>query len=202
MVQTAVTEPRIARLTAEQVHAMLAAGILSEAEPIELIGGVLVYKDRSAFGEDPRTIGPRHNIAVQLLAALTTDLAPRGWFVQTQGPLLLPPHDEPEPDGAVLRGSPRDYAQGLATAADVACVFEVADSSLAYDRTTKLALYARAGISQYLIVNLREDVVEVHEAPSPGAGIYDRRLVVGRDGTVALRVGGAVVDVAVSRFLP
>lgn len=51
---------RIARLTVQQVRAMLAAGILDEGAPLELIGGVLLRKDRAATGDDPMTIGPRH----------------------------------------------------------------------------------------------------------------------------------------------
>ena len=150
MVTSALAEPRprIARLTVEQVEGMLEAGILPEGAPIELIDGVLVYKDRSERGEDPRTIGKRHNLAVQLLAALGPDLRARGCSMQTQGPVRIPPHDEPEPDGAVVRGQPRDYADRLPSATDVHAVIEVSDSSLEYDRTTKLALYARAAIAQ------------------------------------------------------
>src|SRR5580704_12759015 len=139
-------DQRIARLTVDQVHAMLEAGILRDGEPIELIDGVLVRKDRSDQGGDPLTIGKKHNLVVNLLVRLDRELAPLGCHMQSQGPICLPPRDEPEPDGVVLRGEPRAYSDRLPTARDATAVVEVADSSLPYDRTVKLALYARAGI--------------------------------------------------------
>ena len=47
-------------------------------------------------------------------------------------------------------------------------MIEVADSSLGLDRTTKLGIYAAAGIPQYVIVNLPERVVEVYTVPMNG----------------------------------
>ena len=44
-------------------------------------------------------------------------------------------------------------------------MIEVSESSLQDDRTAKLALYARSGIPQYVIVNLVENKVEVYELP-------------------------------------
>ena len=79
MAQTAVSEPRVARLTVAQVHAMMKAGILREGEPIELIDGLLVYKDRSTTGQDPMTIGEKHNLVIKLLARLF-ELRPVVWI--------------------------------------------------------------------------------------------------------------------------
>jgi Uma2 family endonuclease len=182
---------------------MVAAGIVREGDPIELIDGLLVYKDRSATGESPMTIGKKHNVVVKLVAELNVDLGPHGCHMQTQGPVTLSPHSEPEPDGAVLRGSARDYAERLPGAADTPCVIEVADSSLTYDRTTKLALYARAAIAQYVIVNIKDDCVEVHEQPSAEAAQYGLVSVRRRGEAFGLRVSeDERVDVAVERILP
>ena len=133
---------------------MIKAGIVHEGASIELIDGVLIHKDRSASGEDPMSIGKEHRLVVSLLGRLDADLAQRGYHMQIQNPLSLSPYDEPEPDGVILRGGPRVYTDRVPGAADAGSVIEVADSSLAYDRKTKLALYARAGIAQYVIVNL------------------------------------------------
>ncbi len=59
-----------------------------------------------------------------------------------------------------------------------ALVVEVADSTLAYDRSAKRRIYARAGVSTYWIVNLVDRQVEVHTGPSgPGrlARLYPPR---------------------------
>jgi Uma2 family endonuclease len=194
---------RLAKLTVEQVHAMVECGILGEHEPLELIDGLLVYKDRSDHGEDPLTIGKKHNLVVKLLARLDPELSPRGCHMQMQGPLSLPPHDEPEPDGCILKGQPRDYSQRLPTAGDVTCVIEVAESSLESDRETKLRLYARNGIEQYVIVNLRDDVLEVYEEPIVENQRYGSIVKLGRGDTVDLHTASAEdLRVLVADVLP
>jgi Uma2 family endonuclease len=194
---------RVAPLTVEQVHAMLHAGILREGEPVELIDGVLVYKDRSDHGGDPMTVGKRHNLTIKLLARLDPELSSLGCHMQTQGPLSIPPHDEPEPDGVILRGEPRDYADRVPGTADALCVIEVADSSLEYDRTHKLSLYARANIPQYVIVNLREGVVEVHEGPVAEAGRFARTSVRRAGELLALQASDSKrLEIDPSRILP
>lgn len=181
---------------------MIDAGILPEGEPLELIDGLLVYKDRSAAGDDPMTIGKRHNLVVKLLAQLDPELAARGCHMQTQGPLRLPPFDEPEPDGVVLVGGARAYADRLPTAEDAAAVIEVADASLEHDRTKKLALYASSAIAQYVIVNLREGTVEVYEAPIVAGSRYEERTVLRAGETLALRTAGEPLPIDVARILP
>jgi hypothetical protein len=199
---TSLADPRIARLTVEQVHAMIAAGIVHEGAPIELIDGVLIHKDRSASGEDPMSIGKDHGLVVSLLGELDVDLAQRGCHMRTQNPLSLPPHDEPEPDGAILRGRPRAYTGRVPGAADAGSVIEVSDSSLAYDRETKLALYARSGIAQYVIVNLSGRCVEIYEQPRPD-GSYQHVAVRRAGETVELRLAdGERLEILAGRILP
>lgn len=53
---------------------------------------------------------------------------------------------------------------------------EVADSSLAYDRGPKLALYARHGVPDVWIVDLVGRTVEVCREPGPD-GYAERRRV-------------------------
>lgn len=180
---------------------MLEAGILRDGEPLELIDGLLIYKDRSAAGGDPMTIGEKHNHVIQLLARLDPELVAMGAHMQTQGPVRLSETDEPEPDGTVVRGDLADYAARIPTGADVEAVIEVADSSLEYDRSTKALMYARAGIAQYLIVNVRDARVEVYEEPV--AGTYTLSRVIFADGSLELRgPQGRRLRVAAARILP
>lgn len=193
--------PRVARLTASQVHAMLNAGILKDAAPLELIEGLLVYKDRSATGGDPTTIGERHNLVIKLLNELDAELRSQGMHVQTQGPLRISELSEPEPDAAIVRGAPRDYLEQLPAAADVASVIEVADSSLEDDRLTKAELYAKAGIPQYVIINVRDGEIEVHENPTRER--YTSSRTVSSTGTLELRVSAtASLSIPAARVLP
>ena len=73
---------------------------------------------------------------------------------------------------AIIRGTPDDYRGRHPGPNDVVGVFEVADNSLEYDRTTKQHLYASAGIPTYWIANLIDNIVEVYERPVVATGKY------------------------------
>ena len=191
------------RLTVEQVERMLDVGLLVEGAPFELLDGVLVYKDRSDSGQDPMMAGTRHSLLVHLLSELDVELRPRGCWMRTQAAVRLSPYDAPEPDGAVVAGKPRDYTDRMPGPADVHAVIEVSDSSLRQDRKIKLALYARAGIAQYVIVNLGKACLEVHQGPVPSEESYESITVLRRGDRFALRTGdGTALDVDVERLLP
>ena len=91
---------RLVPLTVDQYHRMIEAGILPEGEPIELIDGLLVRKDRSAAGAGPMTVGHAHRLVVTRILNLGARLHPFNCHVYSQNPITLPPRQEPEPDGA------------------------------------------------------------------------------------------------------
>jgi len=147
------------RLSVAQYHEMIAAGILTEDDPVELLEGLLVPKM-------PKN--PAHSMATVALTRILSALAPSDWHVRVQEPITLQ-DSEPEPDVAVVRGDPSRYQQHHPQPPDVALVVEVADASLRRDRTSKRQIYAQAGIPVYWIVNLAERRLEVHADPSgPG----------------------------------
>ncbi len=162
---------RQARITVEQYDHMIEQHFFEENTSIELLNGLLVHKNRAALGEDPMTIGNAHVLAVKLLAALDPLLTPFACHIQTQQPVVLTRFDEPEPDGTILLGAPRDYPT-KPTAKSIFAVIEVADSSLATDRTTKLEIYARANLPLYLLINLPERCIEQYTHPVPKAARY------------------------------
>ncbi len=187
-------------LTVDQYHFLIASHLLPEDTTTELIDGVIVKKDRSAVGEAPMTVGDRHRLAVIRLASHEADFRPHGCYLQTQQPIVLPPHNEPEPDGSVIRGSSDDTTT-KPRASNVLAVIEVADRSLHRDLGPKLRAYAGAGIPQYVVADLQHDVVLVHTGPR-GAGYADvQQLRRGESLSVATGVT-AVVQIAVERLLP
>lgn len=194
---------RLYSLTVGQYHKMIARGILPEGEPYELLNGTIVRKDRSATGEDPMTVGHAHSWAVSAIEELNPLLRKLGCYARIQQPISLPPHDEPEPDGAIVRGRKEDYAQGHPRGSDVLCVIEVADSSLRRDRTTKLGIYAAGKVSRYLIVNLQERVIEEYTQPVPAKEEYSGTKVYEADEKLTLPTAkGKGLVVAVSQFFP
>jgi Uma2 family endonuclease len=80
-----------------------------------------------------------------------------------QTPLAFDPDSEPEPDLAVVVGTPRDYRAHHPTTAVL--IMEVSDTTLAFDRRQKGSLYARAGILDYWILNLNRRMLEVYRSP-------------------------------------
>lgn len=153
----------IVSLSVDQYHGMLRAGILEEGSPIELIDGLLTWKDRSATGEDFMTVSPRHSATIKiLLRILGRMLEGRGVHLMSQQPVALRAQQEPEPDICVIEGVEEDYVMHHPGPRDVALLIEVADSSLGGDRGRKCEAYAAAGIASYWIVNLLNDCVEVY----------------------------------------
>jgi Uma2 family endonuclease len=142
------------RFTVEEYRRLGEVGILHEDDRVELIDGEIV---------EMTPIGERHALAVIYLNnALARGLEGRA-LVSPQNPLRLGPHSEPQPDLVLLRPA----VDRLPAAPDALLVIEVADTSLAYDRDTKLPRYARAGIPEAWIVDLEGQAVEVHRAPGP-----------------------------------
>jgi Uma2 family endonuclease len=127
-----------------------------EREPLELIGGQLIVAE-------PK--GSEHAAAVDTAYVALLSAIPAGWTVRGQNPLALDDESAPEPDLAVVRGSPADFRHAHPTRP--ALVVEVAESSLQFDRVTKGSLYARAGIGDFWIVNLIDRVVEIYRDPGP-----------------------------------
>lgn len=182
--QKTVAKDHLMRFNTEQYFDMISKGIIVEGAPYELLDGLLVIKDRSANGEDPMSIGKLHNLLVQLLFRLNAELAAFDCYVQIQGPVVLGENQAPEPDGAIIKGSPEKYADGLPGPEDVLAIIEVSDSSLRTDRTTKARIYATAGIPQYVILDLINMQAELYEAPDKAAGTYAKKTTLRRDDDV------------------
>ena len=148
------TAPTRRRFTLAEYHRMGEAGILGEDDRVELIEGEIVQMS---------PVGDRHvAFVINLTNLLAVRLAGHA-LVSAQNPVTLADDTEPQPDLTVVRR--RGFRERKPHPQDVLLVIEVADTSLAYDRTTKLRLYAEAGISEYWIVDCTAEVVEVYRNP-------------------------------------
>lgn len=144
------------KLDVTEYYRMGEAGIFAEGDRVELIEGELI---------DMAPIGSQHSGAVN---SLITELAAaaRGRAVASaQNPLRLSNLTEPQPDFMLLKPRADNYRSEHPTPADVLLLVEVADSSLRFDRSVKLPLYARYGVQEVWIVNLGENLVEVYRDP-------------------------------------
>ncbi len=183
------------RLSVEQYKRMIAVGILTTEDKIELLDGYLVTK---------MSPNPPHDTSLNKTTKRLLRLVPAGWTWRGQMPVALAA-SMPEPDFAVARGTDDDYAQAAPVANQLGIIVEVSDSSLTYDRHEKLAMYAADRIPVYWIVNVPDRRVEVYEQPSgpsptPGYGV----ATVYRHGdAVPVVIGGANVgSIAVDDLFP
>lgn len=148
-------EPAHRRFTVDHYHRMADIGILREDDRVELIDGTVVQKS---------PIGGRHATCVSRITGLLVSRLIDDAVVNVQSPVRLGEYQEPEPDLAVVRN--REYGNELPSADDVFLLMEVSDSSLAYDRGTKLRLYARAGIPEFWLIDIPGEAIERHTNPS------------------------------------
>jgi Uma2 family endonuclease len=86
-------------------------------------------------------------------------------IVRTQGTVVLDRFAAPQPDLALLRPKEDEYLSKNPSAEDIFLILEVADSSLEYDTTTKLALYAILGVSEYWVADLQNGKLFVYSEP-------------------------------------
>jgi Uma2 family endonuclease len=155
--------------TVDEYYCMAKAGVLREDERVELLDGEII---------EMSPIGGRH-------AGCVDDLGE--WFivrlvgrarVRVQNPVRLSSGSEPEPDIALVRPRPDRYRRGHPGPGDVLLIIEVADTTLDYDRDTKLPFYAAAGIPEVWIWDLNGERVLVYREPHEGQ--YRRASVIKR----------------------
>lgn len=145
------------RWTRQQCEAIRDSGVLPGR--YELIDGEILSK----MGQNPP-----HSVALVLL---------QEWLVAVYGIRHVrnqsnmdvgdvdPDHNEPEPDLVVTREAARAYSKRHPGPDDVLLVVEVADSTLAFDCTTKAALYAASGVPEYWVADLVGRRLIVHRVP-------------------------------------
>src|SRR5919106_2875960 len=145
---------RTRKFTADEWGRMVDLGIFGAHERLELIEGEIV---------EMAPIGDPHGLCVsQLNKRLVIGVGDRA-LVWVVGPVRLGAASVPEPDLALVR--PRSYRTGAPRPEDVLLMVEVADSSLQYDQTTKLRLYARAGVPEYWVVSVAGEWIDVYRSP-------------------------------------
>jgi len=161
------------RFTVDEYYRMAETGILAPDDRVELLDGEIV---------EMSPIGPRHAATVTRLEHLFHRLVGDHAIVRGQNPVRLDGYSEPEPDIALLMPRPDFYAADHPTPRDVLLIVEVADTSLRYDRHTKLPGYARAGIPEVWLVDLTADRVERYREPS--GDTYADQQILGPEATL------------------
>lgn len=148
------------KLDLDTYYRMINAGIFGKEDRIELIEGELI--DMAPIGDD-------HCTSVDVLTETLVLACTRRAIVSVQLPIRLNRFNAPQPDFTVSRLRADRYRTGRPGPADILLLVEVSDSSLRFDRTVKLPLYAQAGIAEVWIVDLQRRAFDVHRAPADGS---------------------------------
>jgi Uma2 family endonuclease len=185
--------PRNMLWTVDQFHYLGDLGMF-EGRRAMLIDGVIVE-------EGP--MNPPHAIAATKTEDTIRDAFGRGYHVRVAKPLVLGQATDPEPDVAVVVGKAGDYTAHPTTAA---LVVEVSDSSLRYDTTVKVGVYAAGGIAEYWVVDVNGRQLLVYRDPQPDATqphghTFSTQLTLGPNDTVS-PLAAPTVTIRVADLLP
>ncbi|MEM6632484.1 MAG: Uma2 family endonuclease [Bacteroidota bacterium] len=165
-------------LSVEEYYKMWEAGILVEDDHVELINGEIVYLSPE---------GGKHSACISRIAEIIPVILAGKVIMRIQDPIHCSLHSEPEPDIVLAKRRSDHYESGHPGPEDILLVMEVADSSLAVDRNTKLSLYASSQINEYWVINLQDSEIEVYQEPK--GDHYSLRRIYSLDESVPLPMG-------------
>lgn len=162
------------RFTVDEYHRISDIGIFPNDTRFELIRGVIL--------EMP-TAKPQHSGRVNRLNHLLTSRVGESAIVSIQNPTTIDDYSEPIPDICLLKPRGDFYTENHPMPEDVLLLIEISDMTLRFDTKIKGMLYAEAGIPEYWILNIRQNVLEVRSEPANGR--YTRHEILRHGQTVS-----------------
>ena len=153
-------EPKIIRWMKEEYLSMAELGFF-EGKRTEFLEGEII--------EMPTTNSP-HATALELVYEVVRDVFSSDFAIRSQSPVDFGKDFEVVPDVFVIKGNARDFRDSHPKTADL--IIEISDTTLSYDRNRKASLYAKFGIRDYWILNLKNRTLEVYRHPNEDENIY------------------------------
>ncbi|HRH45325.1 MAG TPA: Uma2 family endonuclease [Pyrinomonadaceae bacterium] len=158
--ETFVEEPRQFKWTKSQYHQLAELGLF-EGKRTEFLEGEII--------EMP-TMNSPHATGLTLTDDALRKIFSEGFVIRNQMPLDFEGDFETVPDLAIVKGNTRDFFDSHPQTADL--VIEVSDTTLSYDRNRKASLYAKFGINDYWVLNLKNQKLEVYRSPIEDENAY------------------------------
>ena len=140
---------------------MIEHGILTTEDKVELLNGVIVEKM-------PK--GIRHAAINDSAAEILRETLGNRVIIRNQNPIVLDDYSEPEPDIVLAKPPCEIYLERHPAPEDILLIIEISDTTLGRNRVTKSLAYAKAGIQQYLVLNLQNETIE--DSREPGEDGY------------------------------
>ncbi|RCJ17551.1 hypothetical protein A6S26_30905 [Nostoc sp. ATCC 43529] len=185
MIQT-----RVRLWNIDEYHRMLETGIIAADERVELIEGQVIPMSAKNPPHAATTL-----CASDYLKRLLAEVA----LVRVQDPIQLSQYSEPEPDIAVVRIDARKYIDRHPAPHEIFLLIEVADTTLETDRKQKAPLYAKAGITDYCILDVNQRQVYVFRQPDIEA--YNLEFIFQEDATVSL-IAFPEIEIQIGKLFP
>jgi Uma2 family endonuclease len=149
------------RWTREQLTPLQEAGLF-EIEKLELVDGELISK----MGKNRPHVISFTLMYLWLIKAFGDE------FVNAEAPIDVSPVDnpanEPVPDLIVLNRKFTAIRSANPQPQEISLIVEIADTSLNFDLNVKAPLYARAGISEYWVLDINDRRLFCHRDPAAG----------------------------------
>jgi Uma2 family endonuclease len=162
--------------TVDQYHRMSDIGLFPADKRFELIRGEIF--------EMPSAMAP-HSGRVNRLNHLFMNRLGDSVITSVQNPSILDDYSEPVPDVSLLKPRADFYSEQHPTPEDVLLLVEISYTTLRFDTKIKTPLYAEAGIQEYWILNLPQNVLEIRGEPLNGR--YMRQEIIKPGETVSPR---------------
>ena len=153
-----MAEPLKKLFTRDEYYALAEAGILKPEDRFELIEGEIYCM--------PPIGNPHAGCVNRLVRQFSALVAADRAVLSPQNPVNLTDISAPQPDITVLRPREDFYGNGHPTPADVLLLVEVSETTIGFDRHTKIPLYARCGIPEAWLVDLTKEILEIHRDPA------------------------------------
>ncbi|MEG4166742.1 MULTISPECIES: Uma2 family endonuclease [unclassified Microcoleus] len=176
--------------TVKEYHKLGEMGFFHPEERVELLSGNIIKMSAK---------GTAHTSATRRTASVLRDLLGNQAAIYTQDPIALDDNSEPEPDIAVVRIDPFDYATHHPTPSEVYLIIEVADSSLTFDREIKAKAYARSGIADYWVLNVGDRQLHVFREPTENG--YQSEVFLGETASIS-PLEFPAFNIAIQAMLP
>lgn len=152
-----IPEVRTRRFSVDEFNRVGEQGFFNDESRVELIEGEII---------EMGPIGPSHaGTPIRLVRVFLKRLGERA-VISPQNPAVMDERNEPLPDLVVARPRWDDYSRSAPRAEDLLLVVEVSDSTVGHD-TRKMGIYARNGVPESWMVQVKDATVGVFSEPSP-----------------------------------
>ena len=150
--------------TVDEYHRMSDIGLFPEDKRFELIRGEIFEMPSARPPHSGRVNRLNHLFMNRLFMNRLGDSV----IVSVQNPSILDEYSEPVPDVSLLKPRADFYSEQHPTPEDILLLVEISFTTLHFDTRIKAPLYAEAGIQEYWILNLPQNVLEIRSEPANG----------------------------------